>query len=234
MMQYLKKQITYEMATYQLEFLAARTCVKKNIDLQKAFCYLGVPVYETSYVFGVNAVDNLVQHFGALFRRAAVGIITPVERWAQELRKQITVCAMKLNAVKSSVLCANSGGNTVLDKTLNLFHSHGLGSRRFVIRRTHWCVVAVATHSPHTPVMSGNNVSHAKNRTRRKFLPNLQRTSMGSEILGRNVSLRVSTSAIRTIEKHGGLDSFLLQARNAELADDARSLKREILAVQSA
>ena len=83
-------------------------------------------------------------------------------------------------------------------------------------------------------VMSGNNVSHAKNRTRRKFLPNLQRTSMSSEILGRNVSLRVSTSAIRTIEKHGGLDSFLLQARNAELADYARSLKREILAVQSA
>ena len=83
-------------------------------------------------------------------------------------------------------------------------------------------------------VMSGNNVSHAKNRTRRKFLPNLQRTSMSSEILGRNVSLRVSTSAIRTIEKHGGLDSFLLQARNAELADDARSLKREILSVQSA
>ena len=83
-------------------------------------------------------------------------------------------------------------------------------------------------------VMSGNNVSHAKNRTRRKFLPNLQSTSMSSEILGRNVSLRISTSAIRTIEKHGGLDAFLLQARNAELADDARSLKREILSVQSA
>ncbi len=83
-------------------------------------------------------------------------------------------------------------------------------------------------------VMSGNNVSHANNRTRRKFLPNLQRTSMSSEILGRNVTLRISTSAIRTIEKHGGLDSFLLQARNAELADDARSLKREMLAAQSA
>jgi len=83
-------------------------------------------------------------------------------------------------------------------------------------------------------VMSGNNVSHAKNRTRRRFLPNLQRTSMNSEILGRDVTLRVSTSAIRTVEKHGGLDSFLLQARNAELADDARALKREILAAQSA
>ena len=83
-------------------------------------------------------------------------------------------------------------------------------------------------------VMSGNNVSHAKNRTRRRFLPNLQRTSMNSEILGRDVTLRVSTSAIRTVEKHGGLDAFLLQARNAELADDARALKREILATQSA
>ena len=83
-------------------------------------------------------------------------------------------------------------------------------------------------------VMSGNNVSHANNRTRRRFLPNLQRTSMNSEILGRNVTLRVSTSAIRTVEKHGGLDAFLLQARNAELADDARDLKREILAAQSA
>lgn len=83
-------------------------------------------------------------------------------------------------------------------------------------------------------VMSGNNVSHANNRTRRRFLPNLQRTSMNSEILGRDVTLRVSTSAIRTVEKHGGLDAFLLQARNAELADDARVLKREILAAQSA
>ena len=83
-------------------------------------------------------------------------------------------------------------------------------------------------------VMSGNNVSHANNRTRRRFLPNLQRTSMNSEILGRKVTLRVSTSAIRTVEKHGGLDAFLLQARNAELADDARALKREILAAQSA
>ena len=83
-------------------------------------------------------------------------------------------------------------------------------------------------------VMSGNKVSHANNRTRRKFLPNLQRTSMSSEILGRDVTLRVSVNAIRTIEKHGGLDAFLLQARNAELADEARSLKREILAAQSA
>ena len=82
-------------------------------------------------------------------------------------------------------------------------------------------------------VMSGNNVSHANNRTRRRFLPNLQSTSMQSEILDRKVSLRVSTSAMRTVEKHGGLDAFLLQARNAELAEDAQLLKREILAAQA-
>ena len=78
-------------------------------------------------------------------------------------------------------------------------------------------------------VMSGNNVSHANNRTRRRFLPNLQRASIQSDILGRKVSIRLSTSAMRTIEKHGGLDAFLMQARNAELADEAKALKREII-----
>ena len=82
-------------------------------------------------------------------------------------------------------------------------------------------------------VMAGNNVSHANNRTRRRFLPNLQQASMQSEILGRKISLRISTSAIRTVEKHGGIDAFLLQARNSELADEARSLKREMLAAQA-
>lgn len=82
-------------------------------------------------------------------------------------------------------------------------------------------------------VMSGNNVSHANNRTRRRFLPNLQSTRMQSEILGRQVSLRVSTSAMRTVEKHGGLDAYLLQARNAELAVEAQELKREMTAAQA-
>ena len=81
-------------------------------------------------------------------------------------------------------------------------------------------------------VMSGNNVSHANNRTRRRFLPNLQTMRMQSDILGRKISLRVSTSAMRTVEKHGGLDSFLLQARDAELAEEARGLKREIAAAR--
>ena len=79
-------------------------------------------------------------------------------------------------------------------------------------------------------VMSGNNVSHANNRTRRRFLPNLQVTTMQSDILGRSLKLRVSTSAIRTVEKHGGIDPFLIQARNSELAEEARAIKSEILA----
>ena len=83
-------------------------------------------------------------------------------------------------------------------------------------------------------VMSGNNVSHANNRTRRRFLPNLQATRMHSEVLDRKVNLRVSTSAMRTVEKHGGLDAFLMQARNAELAVEARELKRVIMAAKSA
>ena len=81
--------------------------------------------------------------------------------------------------------------------------------------------------------MTGNNVSHANNRTRRRFLPNLQSTRMHSDVLGRAISLRVSTSAMRTVEKHGGLDAYLLQARNAELAIEARALKREIAAAQT-
>ena len=83
-------------------------------------------------------------------------------------------------------------------------------------------------------VMTGNNVSHANNRTRRRFLPNLQATRMHSEVLNRKVNLRVSTSAMRTVEKHGGLDAFLMQARNAELAVEARELKREIMVAKSA
>ena len=83
-------------------------------------------------------------------------------------------------------------------------------------------------------VMSGNNVSHANNRTRRRFLPNLQTATMHSEALGRRISLRLSTSAMRTIEKHGGLDAFLMQARNADLAVEAQQLKRQIVAAQSA
>ena len=75
---------------------------------------------------------------------------------------------------------------------------------------------------------TGNNVSHANNRTRRRFLPNLQRTSLMSEALGRPVRLRLTTSAIRTIEHKGGLDAFLKGAKKADLGPEARVIKRRI------
>lgn len=77
-------------------------------------------------------------------------------------------------------------------------------------------------------VMSGNNVSHAKNRTRRRFLPNLQDVSFYSEVLKRKVSLRVSASAIRTVEHKGGIDAFLMNSSAAKLDPTLRKLRREV------
>jgi large subunit ribosomal protein L28 len=77
-------------------------------------------------------------------------------------------------------------------------------------------------------VQTGNNVSHANNRTRRRFLPNLQRASLMSDALGEAVRLRLTTSAIRTIEKRGGLDAFLLSTPTAKLGKMARDLKRRV------
>ncbi|TVR84710.1 MAG: 50S ribosomal protein L28 [Rhodospirillales bacterium] len=77
-------------------------------------------------------------------------------------------------------------------------------------------------------VLTGNNVSHAHNKTRRRFLPNLQETSVMSDALGQMVQLRISTQGLRTIEHKGGLDAFLMQARNTELSPELRQLKRRV------
>ncbi len=77
-------------------------------------------------------------------------------------------------------------------------------------------------------VQTGNNVSHANNRTRRRFLPNLQNASLMSDALGEPIRLRLSTRAIRTIEKRGGLDAFLLSTPAAKLGKSARLIKRRI------
>ncbi|MFN4057620.1 MAG: 50S ribosomal protein L28 [Roseinatronobacter sp.] len=82
--------------------------------------------------------------------------------------------------------------------------------------------------------MSGNNVSHANNKTRRRFLPNLQEVSMQSDILGRSVKLRVSSAALRSVDHRGGLDAFLAKAKEDELSDNAAKLKREIAKAQTA
>ncbi len=83
-------------------------------------------------------------------------------------------------------------------------------------------------------VLAGNNVSHAHNKTRRRFLPNLCNVSLISEALGRNIRLKVSASALRTVEHRGGLDAFLAKAKNAELSLKARRIKRQIEKAQAA
>lgn len=77
-------------------------------------------------------------------------------------------------------------------------------------------------------VQAGNNVSHAHNKTRRRFLPNLQRTSLYSDRLRQMVRVRLTARAIRTIEHNGGLDSFLLGTADRDLGPEARRLKRRI------
>jgi large subunit ribosomal protein L28 len=79
----------------------------------------------------------------------------------------------------------------------------------------------------------GHNVSHSNRKTNRRFEPNLQRTTMYSDGLSRKVSLRVSTRALRTVSRAGGLDPFLLSTADAKLAPEGLRLKRQLLKVMS-
>lgn len=83
-------------------------------------------------------------------------------------------------------------------------------------------------------VMAGNNVSHSKRRTRRRFLPNLQQTSLLSDVLGCQIRLRITAHALRSVEKHGGLDRFLADADERVLSLKARRLKRQIAKIGAA
>ena len=82
--------------------------------------------------------------------------------------------------------------------------------------------------------MSGNNVSHANNKTKRRFLPNLTEVNLGSEILDRSFKLRISNSALRTVDARGGLDAVLLRAKDDVLSPRALQIKREIAKAQAA
>lgn len=77
-------------------------------------------------------------------------------------------------------------------------------------------------------VLAGNNVSHAHNKTRRRFLPNLCNVTLMSETLGRPLRVKVSANALRTVEHRGGIDAFLAKAKNADLSLRARRFKRQI------
>lgn len=77
-------------------------------------------------------------------------------------------------------------------------------------------------------VLYGNNVSHANNRTRRRFLPNLVNVTLLSDALNQRVRMRISANALRSVEHRGGLDAFLVAARERELSQKATLLKRQI------
>ena len=77
-------------------------------------------------------------------------------------------------------------------------------------------------------VQTGNNVSHAHNKTRRRFLPNLQPTSLYSERLARAIRLRITAAAVRTIEHNGGLDAWLTKTPSAKLDTKLRRLKKQL------
>ena len=78
-------------------------------------------------------------------------------------------------------------------------------------------------------VQSGNNVSHANNKTKRRFLPNLCNVTLISDALGQRYRLRVSAAALRSVEHRGGLDAFLLKSDENELSMRARLLRRQIV-----
>ena len=82
--------------------------------------------------------------------------------------------------------------------------------------------------------MSGNSVSHANNKTRRRFLPNLNDVTLISDILGQSFKLRVSAHALRTVDHRGGLDAFLAKAKDDELSVKALKIKKDIAKAQVA
>ena len=82
--------------------------------------------------------------------------------------------------------------------------------------------------------MSGNTVSHANNKSRRRFLPNLNEVTLISDILGQSFQLRISAAALRTVDHRGGLDAFLVKAKDDELSLDAQRIKKEIAKAQAA
>lgn len=82
--------------------------------------------------------------------------------------------------------------------------------------------------------MTGNTISHANNKSRRRFLPNLNDVTLMSEVLGQSFSLRISAHALRTVDHRGGLDAFLAKSKDDELSPKALKIKREVQKAQTA
>lgn len=82
--------------------------------------------------------------------------------------------------------------------------------------------------------MTGNNVSHANNKTRRRFLPNLNEVTLISDVLGQSFKLRISAAGLRSVDHRGGLDAFLAKAKDEELSANALKIKKAIAKAQAA
>lgn len=83
-------------------------------------------------------------------------------------------------------------------------------------------------------VQTGNRVSHANNKTRHRWLPNLQPVTLMSETLGRSFKFKIAASTLRTVDRRGGLDAYLAKAKDEELSTNALKVKKEVMAAQSA
>ena len=83
-------------------------------------------------------------------------------------------------------------------------------------------------------VQTGHNVSHSNIKTKRRFLPNVQETTLLSDALGRSVKLKISVAALRSVEHNGGIDNFLAKSRDTDLSLKARRLKKQVVAKRAA
>jgi large subunit ribosomal protein L28 len=101
-------------------------------------------------------------------------------------------------------------------------------------RQKDWNIMARRCEISGKAVLTGNNVSHANRRTKRRFLPNLCNVTLQSDALKKRVRLTISAHALRSVEHRGGLDAYLLKAGDDELSLRARRLKRDIVKAQAA
>ena len=81
--------------------------------------------------------------------------------------------------------------------------------------------------------MTGNTVSHANNKSRRRFLPNLNEVTLISDVLGQSFKFRVTAAALRSVDHRGGLDAYLAKAKDEELSANAQKIKKDIAKAQA-
>lgn len=82
--------------------------------------------------------------------------------------------------------------------------------------------------------MSGNTISHANNKSRRRFLPNLNEVTLMSDVLGQSFKLRISAAALRSVDHRGGFDAYLAKAKVEELSPAALKIKKDVAKAQAA